>query len=353
MRLRVGDLDGVNAKPIVIAEIGTNHNRDFGLAVRLIDGAAAAGCDYVKFQIYEPDEIVSGGVTTEDYGWVEKYGHTTARAVFARYLQTPKAWVPELIDRCRSLDIGWGATIHGQDGLQWALEMEPDFVKVASMDHTNLPLLSLLAQELDVPILASLGMAPLDAVEQVADALAESRRGFGLFHCSALYPPDPDSLHLGNIPYLREQFGVPIGYSDHTMGTKAAVDARELRAGYFEKHITTDRRLSGPDHSFAMQLDELPHYVDAVRQARPLIARGPFTFTPPSSVEFGNRRRYVKSVISRVPLRAGEVLSEQDTYLARPGTGIAPADRQFIVGRRMARDVPAETPLQWGDLHSE
>jgi sialic acid synthase SpsE len=353
MILRLGDLDGVEARSVVIAEIGTNHNRDFGLAVRLVDGAAAAGCDFVKFQIYEPDEIVSEGVSTEDYGWVEQYGRTTARAVFARHLQTPKEWIPELIDRCRALNVGWGATIHGQDGLRWAQETEPDFLKVASMDHTNLPLLRLLARELDVPILASLGMAPLDAVEQVADALADSRQGFGLLHCSALYPPQPESLNLGNIPYLRERFGVPIGYSDHTMGAEVAVAARKLGAGYFEKHITTDRHLTGPDHSFAMQLNELPHYVEAVRQASPLMARGPFTFAAPSTVELGNRDRYLKSVIARVPLRAGDVLSEQDTYLARPGTGIAPVDRQLIVGRRMARDVPAETPLQWGDLQSE
>jgi sialic acid synthase SpsE len=174
----------------IIAEIGTNHNRSLETAKAMLRAVAEAGCDCAKFQVYEPDEIVSGRVRASDYGLDSLYGDISAQQMFEQYLKTPKEWFPELRDLCHTLGMDFAATIHGLHGLNWAREVGLDIVKIASMDHTNLPFLRSLVNMLHVPILVSLGMAGLKDVDAVVTTLTKHEIGVGLFHCCAVYPPE-------------------------------------------------------------------------------------------------------------------------------------------------------------------
>ena len=335
----------------VIAEIGTNHNRDLDTAEQMLRALAATGCDCAKFQIYEPDEIVSGAVRAADYGLDTLYGDISAREMFERHLKTPKEWFPHLRELCHGLGMRFGATIHGRHGLAWARQAGLDLVKIASMDHTNLPFLRSLVNAVDAPVLISFGMAGETDVEAALAALSGHRAGVGLFHCCAVYPPEPDELRLGNIAWLARRHRLPTGFSDHSTDAAAAIQARRLGALIFEKHVTLDRRQPGPDHPFAMEMDAFGRYVQTLRAlpaGRPETV--PAAFAAPAPREMDNRHAYVKSVIVRSDLPAGHVLGPDDLYLARPGTGIAPRHLDELPGRVLVRDVAAEHPLQWDDL---
>lgn len=351
LTVRQGRSLGEGAAAYIVAEIGTNHNRDFDTAVRLVRAVAEAGCDCAKFQVYEPEEIVSGKVMASAYGLDKIYGDISARLMFEKYLKTPKEWLPELKALCRSLDIDFAATIHGDDGLQWAKGLGLDLVKIASMDHTNLPLLKNLVNQLDAPILVSLGMADLEDIDAIAKTLEPHRHGFGLFHCCAVYPPTPDELRLRNIPFLAERFsGLPIGFSDHTIETEAALHARSLGAMFFEKHVTLDRKMSGPDHAFAIETGELASYVSRLKGAADEKIEKSSRFEPPAERELKNKRSYLKSVVAKHHIPAGQLISHENVYLARPGTGVRPGDLAKVIGKKAKREISAEDPIQWDFL---
>lgn len=336
----------------VIAEIGTNHNRRFDTAKEMLHALATTGCDCVKFQIYEPDEIVSARVRASDYGFDRLYGDISAQEMFERHLKTPKTWFPELRDLCHTLGMDFAATIHGSNGLGWALDVRVDIVKVASMDHNNLPLLSSLVNVVDAPLLVSVGMASLSDIDAVVAATQAHERGVGLFHCCSIYPPEPQELRLPNIPFLIQRYSVPIGLSDHTVETEEALIARGRGAMMFEKHVTLDRTQPGPDHPFAMEMGPFKEYVDALKRRKSVRGAPAGTFLEPSKRELQNRALALKSVISRRTLDAGHLLTADDIYLARPGSGISPAELPHVLGRTLIRPVPPEMPLQWEDLES-
>jgi sialic acid synthase SpsE len=352
MKIRGRPAIGPELDSYVIAEIGTNHNRSLDTAREMLRALAATGCDCAKFQIYEPDEIVSARVRTADYGFEHLYGDITAQEMFARHLMTPKAWFPELRDLCHALGMDFAATIHGAHGLRWALEIGLDLVKVASMDHTNLPFLRSLVDAVEVPILVSLGMASLADADAVFDVVRTHRGGAGLFHCCSIYPPEPGELRLENIPFLLRRYPLAIGFSDHMTGIDEALAARALGAMMFEKHVTLDRTQPGPDHPFAMEMAPFKDYVDALKQRRAGAPGEPGPFADPSPREIANRPLALKSVISRRALEAGHVVAESDVYLARPGSGIPPGALARVIGRALIRPIPAETPVQWSDLET-
>jgi N,N'-diacetyllegionaminate synthase len=351
--VRGRDAIGAGLASYVIAEIGTNHNQSLDTARQMLHALAATGCDCAKFQIYEPDEIVSARVRAADYGFDALYGDISAQEMFDRYLKTPKTWFPELRDLCHSLGMDFAATIHGADGLRWARETGLDLVKVASMDHTNLPFLRNLVNAVDAPILISLGMAGLEDIDAVVAATQDHQPGAGLFHCCSIYPPEASELRLDNIPFLLRRYPLPIGFSDHMLGAGEAIRARALGAMMFEKHVTLDRTQPGPDHSFAMEMDDFAAYVAALKQSKPALARTSGGFADPSTREMENRVVALKSLVSRRRLEPGETLTDADVYISRPGSGIRPADLPRAVGRLLIRPVAEETPLQWVDLEPD
>ena len=341
---------GLGRDAYVIAEIGTNHNRSLKTATAMLHALAESGCDCAKFQIYEPDEIVSALVRASDYWFDRLYGDISAQEMFERHLKTPKAWFPGLRDVCHTLGMDFSATIHGPDGLRWAQEIGPDIVKVASMDHNNLPFLRSLVNAVDAPILLSVGMASLPDIDALVAVVQAHDRGAGLFHCCSVYPADASEVRLANITFLTRRYYLPVGFSDHTVGIDAALSARASGALMFEKHVTMDRTQPGPDHSFAMEMRPFSEYVSALKDAAPQGGLTAGAFLEPSQRETRNKPLSVKSIISRRRLEAGHILSEDDVYMSRPGSGISPADLSRVIGRRLTRSVPEEMPLQWDDV---
>lgn len=335
----------------VIAEIGTNHNRSLDTAKAMLHALAETGCDCAKFQIYEPDEIVSARVRASEYGFDGIYGDISAQDMFERFLKTPKTWFPELRDLCRDLGMDFSATIHGADGLRWARDTGLDIVKVASMDHNNLPFLRSLVNAVDGPLLLSTGMASLADVDAEVVVTEGHAAGIGLFHCCSIYPAAFEDARLQNVPFLMARHPWPVGFSDHTLGVEAALSARRTGAAVFEKHVTLDKTQSGPDHSFAMEMDEFRDYVTALKAESPgELPAG--AFIEPTGAERANRLLALKSVISKRALAAGGVVTPADVYLARPGTGIPPSSLEVILGRRLRQSVEAEMPLQWDDIET-
>jgi len=350
LQVRGRSVIGAGLEPYIISEIGTNHNRSLKMAKTLLRGVAEAGCDCAKFQIYEPDEIVSARVRASDYGLDSVYGDISAQDMFERYLKTPKEWFPELRDLCHELGMDFAATIHGEHGLSWANEVGLDLVKIASMDHTNLPFLASLVNKLNVPILVSLGMAGLEDIVALVATINNHKPGVGLFHCTAIYPPAPHELRMSNVSYLIQKFGIPIGFSDHTEGIETALSGRDLGAAIFEKHVTTDKCQSGPDHPFAMEMSELKAYVRSLKERSTKEAVEAVEFLEPTERELQNKKKYVKSIVTRRSLPVGHLLAVEDVYLARPGSGIRPADLHKVIGKALRHSIAEEMPLQWVDI---
>jgi sialic acid synthase SpsE len=341
---------GPGCSPYVISEIGTNHNRSLETARELVRQAAEARCNCVKFQIYEPEEIVSPQVRIGDYGLESIYGNLNAQEVFEHHLKTPKTWFPQLRNMCHDLGLDCMVTIHGEDGLVWAKDMGVDAVKLASMDHTNLPLMELMVGAIDAPILVSFGMATLAEIDVAIDILRDHPAGIALFYCVAAYPARPSEVSLGNIPFLRKRYGLEVGFSDHTADVVTGMAAVGLGASMFEKHLTLDRTQDGPDHHFALEPIDLATYVSNIRSTFSGINNN--QFIEPSDRELNNRSLYLKSIILRNDLVAGHKLTKHDVYLARPGTGLNPGQLKKVIGQVLVRDVIAGSPLKIEDVDS-
>lgn len=329
--------------PYLIAEIGTNHNRDYNTALRLIDLASEAGFNAVKFQIYEPSEIVSPTVLCSDYSLHDLYGHISAQEMFSKYLMTPKDWFPELIKYCHNRKLHVGATVHGSDGLHWFKSQQFDFLKVASMDNTNLALLREIKTESPRPVLVSLGMAHLHDVKSLVEALNGFPYGYGLFHCTTIYPPTPTEERLGNIVFLKNCISDNIGFSDHSLGCNSAVTAFYLGARFFEKHITLDPNQAGPDHSFAADYQVACDYVHQLHQCHQNLNCS--SFLPLSSRESSLRSKYHKSCFLKHDLPEGHILRDTDLLYSRPGSGMPSSAYESLLGRRLSTNLPAWTML--------
>lgn len=340
---------GHDIKPYIISEIGTNHNRCIETAKELIRQTALSGCSCAKFQIYEPYEIVSEKVRSGDYNLQKQYGDISARDIFELYLKTPKEWFPELIDFCHKLNLDCCFTIHGAHGFEWAKKLCPDIIKIASMDHTNLPFMEKLVNNINIPIIASFGMALLQDIDAAVKILGQHSPGFALFHCVAIYPPTTNDLNLNNISFLSKRFGLNIGFSDHTEDLISCVAALAQGACLFEKHLTLNKKQIGPDHKFALEPKCMKNFVKNLNKTHKALGR--CEFNNPSKKELENRNLYLKSIIVKNDLPAGHILSKDDVYLARPGTGLSPKYlKQVLQNRRLVRNVFKEQPLSKQDI---
>ncbi len=342
------EIIGKGLVPYVIAEIGTNHDQDIEKAKYMIREIAKTDCDCVKFQIYEANEIVSGGIQCSDYGLENIYGSISGQMMFDKYLKTPKEWFPELTNLVHELNMHCMVTLHGDNGIDWAIINNFDLIKVASMDHTNLPFLERLVEKIKVPILISFGMAELEDIDLAMAILKNHTPGVAIFYCVAIYPPGPGEISLNNIPFLEDRYNLPVGFSDHTISLSLASGALACGAKMFEKHVTPDKTLSGPDHPFALEFDELNTYISGLKETFSFL--GDKGFQAPSERECKNRDSYLKSLIAKRDLAAGEILKAEDLYIARPGTGIKPRYFDSVINSKLVRAVSAETPILWQDI---
>lgn len=326
----------------VAAEVGINHNGDLALAHRLVDAAADAGADGVKFQSYRTEDFVSDRSLVYEY---VSQGQTVVEPqfeMFKRYELAQDALL-ELRRHCDERGLVFFSTPTSEEGIDELVRVGAGLMKNGSDYLVHLPLVRAMARS-GVPTVLSTGMATLAEVDDAVRAF----RGAGgrellLLHCTSSYPTPLEDVNLRRLPTLAAAFGCPVGLSDHTEGAVAAAGSVVLGGCFVEKHFTLDTGLPGPDHRFSADPAQLRELVDAVRTMEACLGSPE---VGPVASELAGRRDFRLSCTAARDLGAGHVLAEDDLVFRRPGTGLPPAAADWLVGRRLAADVAAGTVLE-------
>jgi N-acetylneuraminate synthase/N,N'-diacetyllegionaminate synthase len=346
MPVQIGGRDvGDGEPPLIIAEAGVNHNGSPELALRLVEAAAQAGADAVKFQTFSAEAVVLASAPPAAYQRAR--AGAVSQLEMVRGLELPSGAWREIRDRARARDIMFLSTPFDLGSVQLLASLGVPAFKIGSGDITNLVLLRAVAGH-GLPVLLSTGMATIAEVETaVADLRAHGDPPLVLLQCTSAYPADPVDANLRAMHSLRQQFGVPVGYSDHTLGIGVAVAAAALGAAVIEKHLTLDASMAGPDHAASLEQAEFGALVAAVRAAHDALGDG---VKAPRPSEDDVRRVARRSLVVTRVTRAGELLAAADLDARRPEGGISPLRLDEVIGRRAARELLEGTPLQPEDL---
>jgi N,N'-diacetyllegionaminate synthase len=334
----------------VIAEAGSNHNGRLDLALELIDAAADAGCDAVKFQVFRAEELMSPTGPRAAYLNGAMDADETLFELFSRAAMD-RDWLPMLAEHARAAGVHFLATPFDLDAVERlvAPDVAVPALKLASSELWHLPLLAAAAAA-GPPLIISTGMARLPDVDQALEAVrAAGGRQVCLLHCTVSYPTPAASVNLRAMETLANTYGTPVGLSDHTDGIWAAIAAAALGANVLEKHFTLSRTLDGPDHKFAIEPRELVDLVEAVRNTEVALGDGRKERNASEDEIYRLGRR---NVVALRHLPSGHRVGSTDVAILRSPLGIAPADLDRVIGRRIQRDVVAGSPLQWEDLDS-
>jgi N-acetylneuraminate synthase/N,N'-diacetyllegionaminate synthase len=330
------------AQVAVVAEIGVNHDGDLGVARRLIDAAAEAGADAVKFQYFRPERLLSNQA--------ELAGYQQGKAASQRELLEPLALsIDALAGLVEHTHAGGLAAVVTPFSPADPAELAPlglDAIKTASPDAVNPPLLRACAA-VGLPMLISTGACDLDELADAATLLRVHATGGALLHCVSSYPTPMDQAQLGGIGAMIDRLNLPVGYSDHTPATHTGALAVMAGAVVLEKHLTHDRSAPGPDHAASLDPAGMRAYVAAVREAQRALG---FRGKAVTAIERDVRRVSRQSVCVVRDLPAGHVLSASDLTVKRPGTGLAPGALGGVVGQSLARAVSANDLLSAEDL---
>ncbi len=327
----------------VIAEAGANHNRDKGVARELIDVAADAGADAVKFQTYSGARLYSTKTPKFEY---LKDVTDQSPSDYLEDISLPREWQGELAEHARSRGLDFFSTPFDHDAVAELAALDVPVFKVASFEIVDLPLIRRIAEE-GLPMLLSTGMAVLGEIEEALQAAREAGApAVGLMQCTSLYPAPPEQANLAAMGTMRRAFGVPVGLSDHTLGTAVPIAAAALGAAFIEKHFTLDRSMPGPDHPHALEPGELRAMVAGVREAHAALGDG--IKRGPSEEESAEMYRLARrSLIVTRPLPAGTVLERDMLTVKRPGFGIPPKYMELVIGRALTRDADEDDILTW------
>lgn len=339
---------GPGAPTYVIAEAGSNHNRDLATARRLIEVAGEAGADAVKFQTFTAQGLYSRFTPTMSY--LDEDGLVAEGESVWDLLkrnELPWEWHAELAAVAADVGIDFLSTPFEEAAVDALEDVGVPAYKIASYEITHLPLIEHCART-GKPLLLSTGMASLADIERALDtANAAGAREIVLLHCAINYPPAFEDLNLRAIPTLAAAFEIPIGWSDHTPGHTADVVAVSLGAVMVEKHFTLSRDQEGPDHPFAVEPDELAAMVTAIRETEAALGTGVKRVTPAEAEMYRLGRR---SVVAARDLPAGHVVAREDVAVKRPGYGIPVHELDALVGRTTTRAHEADEVLTWDEL---
>jgi len=321
-------------KVTIIAEIGVNHNADMGMATRMIKIAKEAGADVAKFQTARPELLVSRFAQKADYQKATT-GANGGQLEMLKKLVLPFGEFIELKRICDEEGIEFCSTPFDLDSIEFLSTLDMPFWKVPSGEITNLPYLIKVAKTRK-PIVVSTGMCSLDEVRAALRVLSEHGAGeVTVLHCNTEYPTPFEDVNLRAMVTMRDELGVRVGYSDHTLGIEVPIAAVALGAVVIEKHFTLDRNMEGPDHKASLEPHELAAMVKAIRNIEMAMGCGEKN---PSPSETKNINIARKSIIAKRNIKAGEVLSEESITTKRPGNGISPMKWFEVLGQRAVRD---------------
>ncbi len=334
--------------PYIIAEIGANHNGDMELARELIDSAKSCGCDAVKFQSWTPDSLIA----KEEYDRNQRYDDSpkkhfgSLKEMVEKYYLRPEQH-HELKRYCDKIGIEFCSTPFSEDEADLLEELGVHFYKIASMDINNPGFLKHVAGK-GKPIILSTGMATLAEIENAVKTIEhEGNHDIILLHCIAIYPPAYEDINLNNILMLRQTFGYPVGFSDHTIGISIPLASVALGSCMIEKHFTLDKDLPGWDHEVSANPEEMKVIVEESRN----IARALGTYRRVvSQAEEEKKLKFRRSVVASEDFKRGHVLTENDLLYKRPGKSICPDEARYVIGRKLKRDLFTDDLVRWEDL---
>jgi N,N'-diacetyllegionaminate synthase len=321
---------------IIIAEAGVNHNGSIAMAKKLIDVAAEAGADFVKFQTFKVEALVTRTAGKAEYQ--EKLtGAGESQFDMIKKLELDRAAHEELLRHCQQSGISFLSTAFDHESIDLLHELDIPLYKIPSGEITNLPYLRHIGR-MGKPVIMSTGMATLEEVRTAVNILIESGAEKGevtVLHCNTEYPTPMEDVNLKAMLTLREELGVTVGYSDHTRGIEIPIAAVAMGAAVIEKHFTLDRTLPGPDHRASLEPHELRAMVLAIRNIERAMGDG---VKKPSSSEIKNISVVRKSIVAKKLIRKGERFSEDNLTTKRPGTGISPLEWDSILERTADKD---------------
>jgi N,N'-diacetyllegionaminate synthase len=336
---------GNGEQPYVIAEVGVNHNGNPSLARKLIDAAAEARADAVKFQTFRATSLATAGAAQAAYQLAR--GRAASQLEMLSALELPAAAWAELADHARERNITFLSTPFDAASAELLVGLGVPALKVGSGDLTNALLLRAVAGH-GLPVILSTGMSTLNEVDDAVRALRQGgARSLALMHCASVYPAVAADLNLRAMDTLVERFGVPVGFSDHTDGMTAPIAAAARGAAIIEKHITLDRGMPGPDHAASLEVGRLAAMVTLVHEAWISIGDG---VNAPRGTEADVMRVARRSLVTARKLPPNHVLVAADLDARRPGSGISPMRIDEVLGRRLRASVTADHVLQPGDL---
>ena len=320
-----------NQSIIIIAEAGVNHNGSIELAKNLISVAAEAGADFVKFQTFKAENLMTQTADKAEYQ-KEMTNENESQFEMIKKLELDRKIHEELIDHCKQIDIQFLSTAFDHDSIDLLDRLNMPLFKIPSGEITNLPYLRHIGS-MGKPIIMSTGMSSLEEVRDALKVLIESgaeKEQITILHCNTEYPTPMKDVNLKAMLTIKDELGVSIGYSDHTLGIEVPIAAVAMGATTIEKHFTLDRALSGPDHAASLEPDELKKMVIAIRNIEKALGNG---IKKPSPSETRNISVARKSIVAKRSIKKGELLTEENLAVKRPGIGISPMEWDRLIGK--------------------
>lgn len=319
---------------MVIAEAGVNHNGSIVLAKKMVREAKNAGADYIKFQTFVPEKLVSRFAEKAEYQKKATGCGESQQEMLKKLALTERDFV-ELKEYCGEIGIGFVSTPFDIDSIAFLDGLDMDFWKLPSGEITNLPYLEAIGRT-KKKVIMSTGMCEMEEIEAAIQVLeANGTTDITVLHCNTEYPTPFCDVNLLAMRQMAEVLERPIGYSDHTMGIEVPIAAAALGAVVIEKHFTLDKSMEGPDHKASLEPLELKRMIQAIRNIESALGDGK---KKRSESEKKNCQAARKSIVAKKAIRAGEILNEENLTVKRPGSGISPMKWYEIIGRRAEKD---------------
>lgn len=319
---------------LIIAEAGVNHNGSLELAKKLAEQAKLTGADYVKYQTFQPVNMVSKFAEKADYQKKTTDAGQSQLEMLNKLMLTFEEFV-ELKEYCEQIGIGFLSTAFDLDSIHFLEKLGCEIWKIPSGEVTNYPYLVEIAKK-HQPIILSTGMCRLEEIEETVSVLEENGAGeITLLHCTTEYPTPFTDVNLKAMCAMKEHFHRAVGYSDHTKGIEVPIAAVAMGATVIEKHFTLDRTMEGPDHKASLEPDELKQMVDSIRNIELALGTG---VKEPAESEKKNIEVARKSIVANRVIKAGEILTEENITTKRPGNGISPMRWKEVLGTVAVKD---------------
>ncbi len=330
----------------IIAEAGVNHNGDLELAKKLIDVAADAGADYVKFQTFKADKLVSKSAIKAEYQQKNMTDSDDSQYTMLKKLELNETMHDDLMIRCKQKNIRFLSTGFDDESIDYLDSLKIDLFKIPSGEITNKHYLEHIAKK-GKPVIISTGMANMEEIKAALAIFYQNKftnNKIKVLHCNTEYPTPMEDVNLLAMLYMKEELGVEVGYSDHTNGIEVPIAAVALGATVIEKHFTLDRNLPGPDHKASLEPDELKAMIQAIRNIEKAISGS--GIKEPSPSEKKNITVARKSIVASKKIKQGEIFTQENLTVKRPGNGISPMRWDEVIGQKAKHDFQEDELIE-------